>query len=87
MEFDHLVATGHFGNREIEDVDPESLEKVFVIIQLLGHAQLFETPWPAALQSSWSFTVSLHIWCCQRQNFEGTIFIGRQTTLGQTRVE
>ena len=37
------------------------LYNVLVIIQLLSHVRLFETPWTASHQASLSFTISLHL--------------------------
>ena len=34
---------------------------VVVDFQLLSHVQLFGTPWTAACQASWSFTISLSL--------------------------
>ena len=39
----------------------KKIEKKGVVIQLLSHIRLFETPWTAAYQASLSFTISLSL--------------------------
>ena len=36
----------------------QKLQEVSVSVQLLSHVRLFATPWTAACQASWSFTIS-----------------------------
>ena len=39
----------------------KKLEKQEVVVQLLSHVRLFETPWTTAHQASLSFTISLSL--------------------------
>ena len=43
------------------EMEPVGCAYTVVVLQLLSHVRLFETPWTAACQASLSFTISLRL--------------------------